>query len=138
MAETDFSDFIRANYELHEWRHAVAILKSDFPDEWADILRMLEDFRLYKGWIEVGGGNRSNLAAWVDHTLGERGWVETKFNTQIKVDEITRDSPTHKVDCFRNRVALEVEWNNKDPFYDRDLNNFRLLFDRRKLLRSRS
>jgi hypothetical protein len=26
-------------------------------------------------------------------------------------------------------VALEVEWNNKDPFYDRDLNNFRLLFD---------
>ena len=26
-------------------------------------------------------------------------------------------------------MALEVEWNNKDPFYDRDLNNFRLLFD---------
>lgn len=129
MAKTDFSDFIRENYEIHQWRHAVAILKSDFPEEWADILQMLEDFRLYKGWIEVGGGNRSNLAAWVDHTLGERGWVETKFNTQIKVDETTRDSPTHKVDCFRNRVALEVEWNNKDPFYDRDLNNFRLLFD---------
>ena len=29
------------------------------------------------------------------------------------------------------RVALEVEWNNKDPFFDRDLNNFRLLFDLR-------
>ena len=28
-------------------------------------------------------------------------------------------------------MALEVEWNNKDPFYDRDLNNFRLLFDLR-------
>jgi hypothetical protein len=28
-------------------------------------------------------------------------------------------------------VALELEWNNKDPFYDRDLNNFRLLFDLR-------
>jgi hypothetical protein len=26
---------------------------------------------------------------------------------------------------------LEVEWNNKDPFFDRDLNNFRLLFDLR-------
>jgi hypothetical protein len=24
-------------------------------------------------------------------------------------------------------VGVEVEWNNKDPFYDRDLNNFRLL-----------
>ena len=43
------------------------------------------------------------------------------------------DTPTHKVDCFRNRIALEIEWNNKDPFYDRDLNNFRLLFDLRAI-----
>ncbi|MDH5682142.1 MAG: restriction endonuclease, partial [Spirochaetota bacterium] len=39
----------------------------------------------------------------------------------------------HKIDCFKNRVALEIEWNNKDPFYDRDLNNFRLLFDLRAI-----
>jgi hypothetical protein len=31
------------------------------------------------------------------------------------------------VDYFKSRVAIEMEWNNKDPFYDRDLNNFRLL-----------
>jgi hypothetical protein len=30
-------------------------------------------------------------------------------------------------------VALEVEWNNKDPFFDRDLNNFRLLFELRAI-----
>jgi len=41
------------------------------------------------------------------------------------------DSPTHKIDCYKNRVALEIEWNNKGPFFDRDLNNFRLLFDLR-------
>jgi len=41
------------------------------------------------------------------------------------------ETPTHKVDCFKNRVALEIEWNNKDPFFDRDRNNFRLLFDQR-------
>jgi hypothetical protein len=35
------------------------------------------------------------------------------------------------VDCYKNHVALEIEWNNKDPFFDRDLNNFRLLFDLR-------
>lgn len=35
------------------------------------------------------------------------------------------------VDCFKNGIALEIEWNNKDPFFDRDLNNFRLLFDLR-------
>jgi hypothetical protein len=26
--------FIRQNYEVHEWKHASAILKQDFPDEW--------------------------------------------------------------------------------------------------------
>jgi hypothetical protein len=41
------------------------------------------------------------------------------------------ESPTHAVDCFKSRIALEIEWNNKDPFFDRDLNNFRLLFDLR-------
>ena len=43
------------------------------------------------------------------------------------------ESPTHRIDCFKNHVALEIEWNNKDPFYDRDLNNFRLLFDLRAI-----
>ena len=33
--------------------------------------------------------------------------------------------------CFKNKVGLEIEWNNKDPFFDRDLNNFRLLFELR-------
>jgi hypothetical protein len=49
----------------------------------------------------------------------------------VVIDEEELESPTHKVDCFKNRVALEIEWNNKDPFFDRDLNNFRLLFDLR-------
>jgi hypothetical protein len=47
------------------------------------------------------------------------------------VDDVPLESPTHSVDCFKNHVALEIEWNNKDPFFDRDLNNFRLLFDLR-------
>ena len=131
MAIEDLPDFIRENYEIYEWRHATAILAADFPEEWQEILDLLDSFRLYKEWIAEGGGNKTNLAGWIDHILGKKGWIETSFNTQIKVDDTTRDSPTHKVDCFKNRIALEVEWNNKDPFYDRDLNNFRLLFDLR-------
>ena len=42
-------------------------------------------------------------------------------------------SPTHGVDCVKGKVALEIEWSNKDPFFDRDLNNFRLLFDLRAI-----
>lgn len=40
--------FIRENYEVHEWKHACAILHSDFPDEWKDIVEVLTNFRFKK------------------------------------------------------------------------------------------
>ena len=127
------SDFIRENYEVHEWKHACAILKQDFPEEWNDIISVLEAFRLKKSWITNPGGRKSKISKFIDSYLYDRGWVEKEFMTQVVVDETTMDTPTHKIDCFKNRVGLEIEWNNKDPFYDRDLNNFRLLFDLRAI-----
>ena len=125
--------FIRENYEVHEWKHACAILAQDFPDEWENVVSVLNDFRLKKSWITNPGGRKSKVSAYIDEYLYDRGWVEKEFETQVVVDQHSMDTPTHKVDCFRNRVALEIEWNNKDPFYDRDLNNFRLLFDLRAI-----
>ncbi len=124
-----FPDDICDLYEIHEWRHASAILKHDFAAEWGHLLAMLRAFRLRKAWIAAGGGNKSEIAKWVDAFLGEQGWQEKHFSTAVVVDGKRMESPTHKVDCYKNTIALEVEWNNKDPFYDRDLNNFRLLFD---------
>lgn len=126
-------EFIRENYEIHEWKHACAILKEDFPDEWNDILSVLQEFRLNKSWITNPGGRKSQVSGFIDEYLYRRSWVEKEFSTKVVVDEATMDTPTHKIDCFKNRVALEIEWNNKDPFYDRDLNNFRLLFDLRAI-----
>lgn len=126
-------DFVRENYEVHEWKHACAILKEDFSDEWDDILSVLTNFRLNKSWITNPGGRKSKVSEYIDKYLYDRGWIEKEFQTKVVVDQNTMDTPTHKVDCFRNRVALEIEWNNKDPFYDRDLNNFRLLFDLRAI-----
>ena len=125
--------FIRENYEVHEWKHACAILNRDFPNEGNDITAVLANFRFRRNWIAAGGGSKSKVAKAIDEELFSRGWVEKDFSTQLVVDGNTMDSPTHKVDCFRNRVASEVEWNNKDPFFDRDLNNFRLLFEMRAI-----
>ncbi|MBI5039758.1 MAG: restriction endonuclease [Gammaproteobacteria bacterium] len=124
---------IREKYEVHEWKHACAILKEDFPGEWEDIIAVLSEFRLKKRWIAKEGGNKSELSGYIDQKFYDRGWAEKGFSTKVVVDENTIDSPTHKVDCFKNRVALEIEWNNKDPFFDRDLNNFRLLFELRAI-----
>jgi hypothetical protein len=128
---SDIPDFVQENYEIHEWRHASAILIKDFPDEWDDLMAVLTSFRLLKSHISVGGGNKSNVAETFDTFFSRRGWAETQFDTRIVVDQNEQHAPTHKVDEFKNHVAVEVEWNNKDPFFDRDLNNFRLLFDLR-------
>jgi hypothetical protein len=118
-------------YEVHEWKHACAILQGDFPNEWNDLIDLLMNFKFCKSWVFEGGGRKSKVSEAIDTFLYGRGWKEKKFETSIKVDENTIESPTHKVDCFKNKVAIEIEWNNKDPFFDRDLNNFRLLFDLR-------
>jgi hypothetical protein len=124
-------EFILNNYEIHEWRHATAILKQDFLSEFEDICDVLSRFRLLKSHIAVGGGRKSLVSESIDQALYQKGWRERNFDTKISVDGNDMESPTHAVDCFKNGIALEIEWNNKDPFFDRDLNNFRLLFDLR-------
>jgi len=122
---------IHAAYEIHEWKHACAVLREDFPDEFDDLVAVLRQFRLRKADVTAKGGGKSPVASALDSAFYQRGWREKSFDTAVMVDGHEMESPTHKVDCFKNGVALEVEWNNKDPFFDRDLNNFRLLFELR-------
>lgn len=124
---------IRQNYEIHEWKHACAILEADFSGEYNDLIEVLTRFRVSKSSLLVGGGGKTLIAQALDHAFMGCGWREKKFQTSVIVDGEEKKSPTHKVDCYKNKIALELEWNNKDPFFDRDLNNFRLLFDLRAI-----
>ena len=129
MAIGALPQFIRDSYQHMEYNHATAILQCDFPNEWKDLIEILTDFRLYRSAVLEPGKNKSPIANALDRQLYDRGWKEKQFQTSTIVDGVVRETPTHKVDCFKNKIAIEIEWNNKDPFYDRDLNNFRLLFD---------
>lgn len=133
MTVEDLPKDIRQRYEVHEWKHACAILKGDFPEEWNDLIEVLRSFQLLESHIVAAGGSKSEIATSIDKAFYARGWVEKGFDIRINVDGEERLAPTHKVDCYKNKIAVEIEWNNKDPFYDRDLNNFRLLFDLRAI-----
>ncbi|UTM21850.1 BglII/BstYI family type II restriction endonuclease [Dyadobacter fanqingshengii] len=121
---------ILANYEVYEWRHGSTILRHEFSSEYNDVIEMLSQFKLLKSQIIEKGGRKSNISGSLDQFLYQRGWTEKEFKTQILVDDVAYNTPTHKVDCYKNRIALDIEWNNKTEFFDRDLNNFRLLHER--------
>lgn len=120
-------------YEIKEWRNATGILTTACPDEWQEVIEVLRSFTLLASEVRVGGGNRSLISRRIDEPLYAKGWEEKNFKTAIVVDDNRIESPTHSVDCFKGGVAVEMEWNNKDPFFDRDLNNFRLLFELRAI-----
>lgn len=150
---------LRKRYTFAEREHACAILATDFPKQFQDLIDCLTAFTLKKSYIVAAGGGRSPISEAIDgflqgvgpvSTTGStrmpkrpptppignqtgRGWTEKKFDIKIAIDGHPVPIPTHKVDNFLQMpgdargVAIEVEWNNKTEFYDRDLNNFRLL-----------
>jgi hypothetical protein len=124
---------VSAKFHAQDWRNGFAILSAARHEELVEIFEVLRGFTLLRSDITSPGGSKSDVAKKLDGHFTRLGWVEKQFKTRILVDDASYDAPTHKVDCYKNRVALEVEWNNKDPFFDRDLNNFRLLFDLRAI-----
>jgi hypothetical protein len=133
MTTDQLPEDIRDKYEVREWKHACAVLTADFPEQWSDIVHVLRAFRFGRSDILARGGNISGISKWFNKNFVGRGWAEHAFQTKIVVDQREALSPTHAVDCVKGKVALEIEWSNKDPFFDRDLNNFRLLFDLRAI-----
>jgi len=120
---------IRHAYQVEERHHACSILKTDFPEQWKDLVDVLRAFKLKRSDMERPGGNKSPIAKVLDGLFFERGWVEKSFDIKVTADGRETLAPTHHVDYFKSGVALETEWNNKDPFFDRDLTTFRLLFE---------
>lgn len=133
---------LKKKYEVYEFKHAIAILEKDFPKEFQEILEILNNFELLASDILKPGGRKSPISEKIDSKFYKKGWQEVEFETLVTlkkyqsnsknktfINEENYETPTHKIDCFRNRIAFEIEWNNKTEFYDRDLNNFRLLHD---------
>lgn len=116
-------------YEVLDWRNAAAILRYSFPQEYADVVEILRSFRVTRAEILEPGGRKSRISDKLDAEFYRRNWSEKQIVTEFKVDELVERAATHKIDCYRNRIGLEIEWNSKDQTFVRDLNNFRVLFD---------
>ncbi len=121
----------QAGFDVLARNHAEAILAHDFPREHDELVDALTAYRIGVEEILRGGGGESGQTQRLRHALSDRGWGKHSFSVQVMVDGRARDSISHEVDHVRfgagGVLALEIEWNNKDPFFDRDLENFQRL-----------
>lgn len=126
-----FEKLTDRGYQVEFHSHAQAILSVDFPDALSEIEQALTDFTIPIEEIIGSGGGQTKGTQRLARSLSARGWKKTNFTIEKKIDGVVRESISHEVDHVRTfklgKVALEIEWNNKDPFFDRDLENFKRL-----------
>lgn len=121
---------IRELYEVHDYKHAAAILATEFPEEFAEICKALRQFRFTEEDVTTPGGNESKIPKKFSDILRPMGWVESQLNAKLVInDEVIVSHDTHKVDYIKGRVSFDLEWNSKDQTFDRDLYAFRAFFD---------
>jgi len=129
---------IQELYEIHDYKHAAAILSKEFPVEFKEICEALKHFRFSTHDIIAGGGNESAIPKIMSKVLRGQGWNERSLEAELVVYEVkgkTRTEShrvkhgTHKVDFLKGRIAFDFEWNSKDQTFDRDLSAFRSFFE---------
>lgn len=113
-------------------RYADVIMKNAFPTRWKQFIDNLNDYHINMVEIISGGGGRTIHTKRHDDGLYAKGW--NKHN--VLIEKFIDGSPVyrvrnHEIDVYCKGeddgypgIAVEMEWNNKDPFFHRDLANF--------------
>jgi len=125
-----------AKFDIQFESHAAAILEKDFPKALRDLKQVLLGVRIPITEIIGSGGGEAKGTQRMRHALNELGWKKVNFEIRKTINGVEKESISHEVDHVKafegdfkgsKLVALEIEWNNKDPFFDRDLENFKRL-----------
>jgi hypothetical protein len=118
-------------YEIYFTRFADSIINDHFNEATKELTDILSEFRIHERQIIQGGGGLSKITQQLAHLLDLKDWSKRKIESEHRVAGKVLTSESHEVDHYkvfeRGNIGLEIEWNNKDPFYDRDLENFRKL-----------
>ena len=125
------SDLENAGFDILTENHARAILTNDFPVPLGELCESLKDLWIADVELVRGGGGEAHSTQRLRHSLTGSGWSKSNIIISKIVDGKERAAITHEIDHVRKTengaVALEIEWNNKDPFFDQDLENFQRL-----------
>lgn len=127
-----FERIKKKNFQVLALHHAEAILKHDLGNAVKEIEEALLGLSIPVEELVRGGGGEGPMTQRLRRNLAEGfGWEKHVFEIKRIVDGEEKESILHEIDHVKKfeggTFALEIEWNNKDPFYDRDLENFKRL-----------
>ncbi|WP_420555739.1 BglII/BstYI family type II restriction endonuclease [Roseovarius sp.] len=126
-----FEDLAANGFDVVIRNHAGAIFSVDFEDQAAELVSVLLDMTIPAEDLIASGGGEAKSTQWLRRQLYEKGWPKHNFEFRTYLDGAEQLSMSHEIDHVRRAepgtIALEIEWNNKDPFFDRDLENFQRL-----------
>lgn len=126
-----FERLVAAGFDVAIRNHAGAILAVDFPEIAEELEEALLEVKIPAEELIGSGGGEAQSTQRLRRKLDQAGWPKHQFDFQMFVDGRKTVSNSHLIDHVRRHdngtIALEIEWNNKDPFYDRDLENFQRL-----------
>lgn len=118
-------------FEIEFRSHAEAILQIDFPEVAEQLEGVLMASTIPIEEIIGSGGGETKGTQRLRKALAGHGWQKHNFVVQRIIDGVQREAQSHEIDHVKTfaagTIALEIEWNNKDPFFDRDLENFKRL-----------
>ena len=131
-----FEALVTKGFQVEFHSHAAAILSVDFPDAAQQLEAVLVNATIPIEEIIAGGGGEAKGTQRLRKGLAAHGWKTKTFTVIKTINGIPREAISHKMDHVREfqginekptALAIEIEWNNKDPFFDRDLENFKRL-----------
>lgn len=131
-----FEELRQRGFQVEFLSHARAILGVDFPDAVRELEAALLAMSIPIEEIVGSGGGEAKGTQRLRRALAAAGWQKSMFTIEKRINGVPRESISHEIDHVRSLapgsgtggvVALEIEWNNKDPFFDRDLENFKRL-----------
>lgn len=135
-----------SRYVVAETRNAAAVLWATNRRAFDELVAALNEFQILRKDLVTAGGQETQLAKRFNRSFRKRGWREARVDTEIELNlriypyapdgekntrvvTTTTLNPGFKVDNFKDRVALDLEWNAKDGNLDRDLGAYRALYD---------
>lgn len=131
MTLAELSD---AEFDMLSLNHAEAVMVGDFAEPLGELCDILLALEIDDAELVQGGGGESSLTQRLRQQLTARCWKKRKIVILKTIDGIERAATRHEIDHVRDTdqgsIALEIERNNKDPFYDRDLESFSAFMSR--------